>query len=297
MSSSKRKVTSNEETEVSNNTSKKQKTTTTTTTTTTTKTDESVFTKKRVLFTSTRGIGAKYRHLMNDLISLIPHSKKEDKIDDRKTLSVINETCEMKSCNYAMLFDVRRGQDLFLWMAKTPLGPTVKFHVSNVHTLDELQMTGNCLKGSRPFLHFDQTFDSDPHMQLVKELLTQIFSTPKGHVKSKPFFDHVFSFYYQDGRIWFRNYQISDQEFKKESLLTEIGPRMILHVDKIFSGGFGGHVLYSNPNVQSLNSNILDQKQVKANKYIKRIQSKQQIRERSSSAFIEPSELDTVFDD
>ncbi|KAN0023422.1 hypothetical protein ACTFIU_011592 [Dictyostelium citrinum] len=260
------------------------------------KKDQSIYTKKRVLFTSTRGIGSKYRHLMTDLISLIPHSKKEDKIDDRKTLSLINETCEMKSCNYAVLFDVRKGTDCFLWMAKTPLGPTVKFHITNVHTLDELQMTGNCLKGSRPFLHFDKSFDGEVHLQLIKELITQIYSTPKGHVKSKPFFDHVFSFFYQDGRIWFRNYQISDQEFKKESLLTEIGPRMIMHIDKIFSDGFGGSVLYSNPNYVSPNNTRSDHKLSKANKYIKRKYQKGQAEERQKIAFIEPSEVDTVFD-
>ncbi|KAF2069908.1 hypothetical protein CYY_008779 [Polysphondylium violaceum] len=283
------------------------KTTTTTTTTTApitnpittpidTSKDQSIYTKKRVLFTSTRGIGSKYRHLMTDLLNLIPHSKKEDKIDDKKTLSLVNEICELKSCNYAVLFDVRKGTDLYLWMAKTPLGPTVKFHVTNVHTLDELQMTGNCLKGSRPFLHFDKSFDTQPHLQLIKELLTQIYATPKGHVKSKPFFDHVFSFYFQDNRIWFRNYQISDQEFKKESLLTEIGPRMILNVEKIFSEGFGGQVLYSNPNFIAPNKNRLDQKLAKSNKYIKRKYQKEQSTERQKVSWIEPSEVDTIFE-
>jgi len=284
----------------------KPTTTTTTTTTVTTPNpittqidtskDQSIYTKKRVLFTSTRGIGSKYRHLMTDLLNLIPHSKKEDKIDDKKTLSLVNEICELKSCNYAVLFDVRKGTDLYLWMAKTPLGPTVKFHVTNVHTLDELQMTGNCLKGSRPFLHFDKSFDTQPHLQLIKELFTQIYSTPKGHVKSKPFFDHVFSFFYQDNRIWFRNYQISDQEFKKESLLTEIGPRMILNVEKIFSEGFAGQVLYSNPNFVAPNKNRLDQKLAKSNKYIKRKHQKEQNVERQKVSWIEPSEVDTIFE-
>eukprot|EP01133_Synstelium_polycarpum_P007497 gene7497-8773_t len=234
---------------------------------------------------------------MADLLDLIPHSKKESKLDDRKSLSVINESCEMKSCNYAILFDTRRHTDLSLWIAKTPLGPTIKFGVTNVHTLEEMQMTGNCLKGSRPFLHFDSTFDGQPHLQLAKELLTQIFATPKGHAKSKPFFDHVFSFFYQDGRIWFRNYQISDHEFKKERLLTEIGPRMILSISKIFSAGFGGQVLYSNPDFVSPNENRLDQKAMKANKYIKRVQSRKQNDERQKVAYVDEDEASTVFDD
>ncbi|GAM19211.1 hypothetical protein SAMD00019534_023860, partial [Acytostelium subglobosum LB1] len=283
-------------------------TTTTTTTTTSTmkpssvqipqaKEDDSIFLKKRVLVMSTRGISPKNRHLMQDVLDLIPHSKKESKLDDRKSLAVINESCEMKSCNYAILFDTRKHTDLFLWMAKTPLGPTIKFGVSNVHTLDELQMTGNCLKGSRPFLHFDATFDAQPHLLLAKELLTQIFSTPKGHVKSKPFFDHVFSFFYQDGRIWLRNYQISDHEFKKqERLLTEIGPRLILSISKIFSGGFGGQVLYNNADFVTPNENRMNQKTLKANKYIKRMQSKKVTEEHKRSAFLEPSEVERLFD-
>ncbi|KYQ92878.1 brix domain-containing protein [Tieghemostelium lacteum] len=260
------------------------------------KVDQSIYTKKRVLFTSTRGIGSKHRHLMTDMIALVPHSKKEDKIDDKSTLTLINETCEMKSCNYAVLFDARNSKDLFLWMVKAPLGPSIKFHVTNVHTLDELQMTGNSLKGSRPFLHFDKSFDSQPHLQLTKELITQIYSTPKGHVKSKPFFDHIFSFFYQDGRIWFRNYQISDQEFKKEPLLTEIGPRMILNLDKIFSAGFGGHVLYSNPSFQSPNNTRQLHKLAKANKYKSRVEKEQKSSDRKKSAFVQPDEVDTVFD-
>lgn len=57
-------------------------------------------------------------------------------------------------------------------------------------------------------LSFDQTFDEQPHWQLLKEMLTQTFATPRRHHKSKPFFDHVLSFTIADDRIWFRNYQV-----------------------------------------------------------------------------------------
>jgi ribosome biogenesis protein BRX1 len=43
---------------------------------------------------------------------------------------------------------------------------------------------------------------------LMKELLIQTFSTPKNHPKSKPFSDHILSFYILDEKIWFRNYQV-----------------------------------------------------------------------------------------
>lgn len=42
----------------------------------------------------------------------------------------------------------------------------MKFHVLNVHTLAELKLTGNHLKGSRPVLSFDASFDQQPHLQV-----------------------------------------------------------------------------------------------------------------------------------
>jgi ribosome biogenesis protein BRX1 len=77
-----------------------------------------------------------------------------------------------------------------------------------VHTMDELRLTGNCLKGSRPFLSFDKSFDKAPHLSLLKEMFIQVFNVPRGHPKSQPFFGHVLSFYVVDGKIWVRHYQV-----------------------------------------------------------------------------------------
>lgn len=77
--------------------------------------------------------------------------------------------------------------------------------------MDELKFTGNTLKGSRPILSFDKSFDEEPHLRLMKDIFSQVFATPNMHPKSKPFIDHVLSFCYVDGRIWFRNYQIADE--------------------------------------------------------------------------------------
>lgn len=52
-----------------------------------------------------------------------------------------------------------------------------------------------------------QAFDEQPHLQLLKEMLTQAFATPRRHHKSKPFCDHVLAFSVADSRIWLRNYQ------------------------------------------------------------------------------------------
>lgn len=109
--------------------------------------------------------------------------------------------------------------------------------------MGELKMTGNCLKGSRPLLSFDENFTTYAHYSLLKELLTQIFGVPHHHPKSQPFFDHVYTFSILDNRIWFRNFQI----LTEDGGLAEIGPRFVLNPVKIFAGSFGGEVLWENP--------------------------------------------------
>jgi len=74
------------------------------------------------------------------------------------------------------------------------------------------------------------------------------------HPKSKPFIDHVFSFSFFNGRIWFRNYQvINEQEetfTEKDDIeklsLIEIGPRFCLLPIKAFEGSMGGAALWQN---------------------------------------------------
>ena len=73
--------------------------------------------------------------------------------------------------------------------------------VENIHTTGELKMTGNCLKGSRPLLSFDKTFEKVPQFKLMKELFVQIFGIPNHHPKSQPFFDKVFTFTVVDGKV------------------------------------------------------------------------------------------------
>ena len=47
-------------------------------------------------------------------------------------------------------------------------------------------------------------------MQVMKEIMAQVFGTPKSHRKSKPFVDHTLSFTVADNRIWIRNYQVRE---------------------------------------------------------------------------------------
>uniref|UniRef100_A0A2P2HWB0 Ribosome biogenesis protein BRX1 homolog n=1 Tax=Hirondellea gigas TaxID=1518452 RepID=A0A2P2HWB0_9CRUS len=198
--------------------------------------------KQRVLVFCSRGLGAKERHFMNDLQNMLPHSKTEPKHDTKSDLKVINEVAEIRNCNKVIYFENRKHQDTFMWISDVTKGPSVKFHVVNIYTMGEMKLSGNSLKGSRPLLKFDTNFNK-PHWAVIRELFVQIFGTPNQHPKSQPFFDHVITFTIIDGKIWFRNYQILEEDAE----LAEIGPRFVLNPIKIFDGSFKGISLWENP--------------------------------------------------
>eukprot|EP00298_Acanthocystis_sp_HF-20_P009052 c18073_g1_i1.p1 GENE.c18073_g1_i1~~c18073_g1_i1.p1 ORF type:complete len:264 (+),score=69.68 c18073_g1_i1:23-793(+) len=252
--------------------------------------------KNRVLLLPSRNITTQHRHFLNDLQDLLPHAKKENKMDHKSGITLINELCDLRSCNGCIFLEARKKRDLYMWLSRAPTGPSVKFQVVNVHTMMELRMTGNCLKGSRPLLSFDNNFDSQPHYQLLKQIFTHIFATPKGHPHSKPFIDHVFSFSIIDDRIWFRNYQIvwpADPKSKIE--LVEIGPRFVLNLIRVFNGSFHGSTLYSNP-AYITPSRLRRARHVqKSKKYKERVQEKEKSKKRKAEDVISEDELDHVF--
>lgn len=218
--------------------------------------------KQRVLIISSRGVTFRHRHMINDISVMMPHGRKESKFDSKTKLYQLNEMAELYNCNNIMYFEARKHMDLYLWMSKAPNGPSLKFHVQNMHTMDELNFTGNALKGSRPILSFDATFDASPEYQLVKEMLIHTFGVPPKARKSKPFVDHVLTLSIADNKIWFRNYQISetvstDPTNKKtketELSLVEIGPRFVMTLITILEGSFGGPVIYENKEFVSPN--------------------------------------------
>ena len=145
---------------------------------------------------------------MQDLLQLIPHSKSDSKLDTKSDRALLNEVADLKGCTSVIFFEARKKQDLYVWIARTPTGPSFKFHVTNIHTMAELKLSGNHLKGSRPCLSFDASFDTQHHLQLLKECLAQMFATPKNARKAKPFFDHTLAFSVADGNVWIRNYQV-----------------------------------------------------------------------------------------
>lgn len=88
--------------------------------------------KQRLLLISSRGVTARYRHLLEDLRTLIPHSKKESKLDVGKNYSgsangngggygaAVNEIAEVRGCHTVMFLECRKkGQDGYLWMGRT----------------------------------------------------------------------------------------------------------------------------------------------------------------------------------
>ncbi|PWA62302.1 ribosomal RNA processing Brix domain protein [Artemisia annua] len=240
--------------------------------------------KEKVLVTCSRRINYRYRHLMLNLVSILPHCKKDNKVESKATKgATLNELVELKNCSSCLFFECRKHKDLYLWMSKCPNGPSVKFLVNAVHTMEELKLTGNHLKGARPLLTFSSNFDKDPHWKLLKEMITQIFGTPKEHRKSKPYYDHVFVFSIVDDHIWFRNYQIScphtgDDKIDRGGLdkmtLIEVGPRFCLNPIKIFGGSFGGPTLYENPFYVSPNQIRSLEKRKKAGKYANKVKAK-----------------------
>lgn len=212
----------------------------------------------------------------------------------------LNELADLYNCNNVFFFEARKGKDLYVWMSKAPNGPTVKMHLQNLHTMEELHFTGNCLKGSRPILSFDANFDSKPHLKVIKELLTHIFGVPKGARKTKPFVDHVMGFTVADGKVWIRCYQINETEagklnsipeangsLEKEEeepvkkgikgdtkvSLVEIGPRFVLTPIVILESSFGGPVIFENKEFVSPNQIRRDIRTSRAGKYNSRTEA------------------------
>lgn len=205
----------------------------------------------RTLVFSTRGVSSRERHLIKDIRALLPHSKKENKLDEKHEYrDHVKELCLASRCDTTVFFENRKRKDLYMWLACAPYGPSVRFQMTNVHTMRELKLAGNCIKGSRPLLHFDKVFETEAHLRPIKALFNRVFGTPRYHALSKPFVDHIFCFFWFDNRIWFRNYQIVDQEISArevERSLLEIGPRFVLNPIRLFAGCLGGKTVWANP--------------------------------------------------
>lgn len=209
-----------------------------------TTTDKRMTNVQKVLVIGSRSINAKDRHLLQDLSGIMAHGRPHPKLDVRQDLGTnLNELCKLHGCNSTLFLEGRKQQTSYLWLGQSPQGPSMKFQLMNVHTADELRMVGNCLKYSRPLLHFDAEFDQVAHLRIARALLTSTFNTPRYHARSKPFVDHILCFFVLEGKIYFRHYQVVEQA-NGQFGLTEIGPRFVLDPQVLLQGCVQGKVAW-----------------------------------------------------
>lgn len=213
-----------------------------------TKKSENWHNKQRTLLTCSRGILANERQLLKNLAALLPHTKKDSKLEKDEMRTQLLELCEIRDCKNVLFFETR-GKQLYLWVCKYPDGPSLYYQVNNLVTAEDHKFMGNCLKTSRPFLSFDENFSQQPHLSLQKALLVDCFNVPKNHPKIQPFYDKTFSFTYvpANDSVSFRSFQINKSGSKTADVeLIEMGPRFDLQIIKAFDGFMGGKVIYTN---------------------------------------------------
>jgi len=256
--------------------------------------------KQRTLVFASRGVTSRFRHLCEDVRKLLPHHKTEPKFEKKSNLHEINEVCELKSCNNVVFFEARKMTDLYMYVGRVPHGPTMKFQVLNIHTTGEVRLAGNCLLGSRPILYFDKHFSELSELKLVKTLFTQVFGTPRNHPKSKPFHDHMLAFYWMDGKIWFRHYQIAPEtagvgDDPEKQQLTEIGPRFVLDPIRFLNGSFSGQTLYANNNYMSPTALRSQAKKLLKNPYMHKLEAQAARKQRVKDGILPEDPTEEAF--
>jgi ribosome biogenesis protein BRX1 len=111
------------------------------------------------------------------------------------------------------------------------------------------------------------------------------------------------SFSIIDQRIWIRNYQIienSPLDSQKEEeanpiSLSEIGPRFVLEIVRIFDQSFGGSTLYENSSYVTPNTIRSLAKQKAGEKFKKRQLDKMQQENKKRKTEVAKDPLDYVF--
>ena len=222
------------------------------------------FVHKPLILSGKQMVG-KHFELMQDFLSILPHAKKEDRVSDDE-FYFLDETAFDNHCDTVILFETRaRKTEPYLWIARCPDGPSITMFIEEEESIQALQLLGNCLKGSRPILLFDPSFDSDDSpnslaFKIAKELFIRAFSVPFQDPRSKPFVDHTLSFFRNDNYIEIRHYQI---HWDDESLL-EIGPRVTFRPISIFQGAFKGHKIWKDKTFISPNKLRKEEKKKKS---------------------------------
>lgn len=62
---------------------------------------------------------------------MIPHHKKENKLDSKGDLHAVNEVCELRNCESVIFLEARKHKDVYMWLSTPPEGPSMRFLIEN----------------------------------------------------------------------------------------------------------------------------------------------------------------------
>jgi ribosome biogenesis protein BRX1 len=161
---------------------------------------------------------------------MIPHAKKDQALRSSEFINLGNIASD-RHCDTIGLFETRHravNGECYLWIARTPEGPSVNFFIEDAQCIRWLRLIGNCLKGSRPILQFDPALEDDGVYAVAKNLLFRLFAVPFQDPHSKPFVDRTMTFLRDGEAIVIRHYQIQWGDDGTTTELAEIGPRVRL---------------------------------------------------------------------
>ncbi|KAF7684492.1 Ribosome biogenesis protein brx1 [Astathelohania contejeani] len=175
-----------------------------------------------------RGSSASTKYIMKDLSRLIP-SFRESKFDNKNMLSEMSELMDMNECEHVIYFETTKRAH-HVWISSAN-GPTMRFNAFNMFSMGELRFLANSRKDGGHVLLFTKDFEEIDELKVTKKLFQGVFGNPKEA-------DRALCFFYLDEKIWIRNYVIEDGELK------EMGPRMVLELDRIYEGCFNGSLKY-----------------------------------------------------
>ena len=79
--------------------------------------------KQRCLILCSRGVTTRHRHFLEDLRTLIPHHKKDSKLDVGKGAGgvgqAVNDIAEIRGCTSVLFLECRKLQHSYLRLSRT----------------------------------------------------------------------------------------------------------------------------------------------------------------------------------
>lgn len=177
-----------------------------------------------------RGCSARMKNILKDLERILV-SVRENKYDQKNKFSDLRELMSMNDCPSIIYFEsTKRIQ--YTWIGHED-GPSIRFITYNLFTMQDLSFPVNCLKECGHKLLFDKSFEEKEELVIVKNLFKSVFV-------EKDVYDRLICFYNADNKIWMRVYVLEENE------LMEMGPRIVLEIDKILENCFSGKIIFKN---------------------------------------------------